>query len=90
MKLTKMMMTAPAVFAMLINMNAQAQQFKPMDMPKPPPPVKQALPMGAQPTDKGVYIPTNKSGNVGVSLEGLKNPAPGEAGGSASITIKTP
>jgi len=90
MKLTYTMMTAPAVFAFFLSMNVQAQDFKPMDMPKPPPPVKQTFPLGAQPTDKGVYIPTNKSGNVGVSLEGLRNPAPGEAGGSATITIKTP
>lgn len=84
------MMTAPAVFAVLTSMSALAQEYKKMDLPKPPPPAKQELPLGAQPTEKGVYIPTSKSGNVGVSLEGLKNPAPGETGGSASITIKTP
>lgn len=88
MKLTKTM-TVPAAFAVLINMNAQAQEFKTMDLPKPPPPVKQQLPLGAQPTDKGVYIPATKDGNVGFSVEGLRNPAPGEVGGSASITIKT-
>jgi len=87
------MRTTTTVLAALLAtlaMNAvQAADSKVLVLPKAPAPVPQTLPLNAQPTAGGVFIPTSKSGNVGVSVEGLRNPAPGEKGGSLSLTIKT-
>jgi hypothetical protein len=69
---------------------AQAAETKPLVLPKVPAPVKQTLPFDAQPTPNGVYVPTSKSGNFGVSIEKLNNPAPGEMGAKATATIKMP
>lgn len=62
---------------------------KPLVLPQAPQPVATPLPFNAQPTSNGAYVPINKSGNVGVSVEGLRNAQPNERGGSVSLTIKT-
>lgn len=67
---------------------AHAAEPKPLELPKAPSPVPQTLPLNAQPTANGVYVPFSKSGNTGVSFERLHSPAPGEKGGSVSLTIK--
>ena len=67
-----------------------AASTTPLTLPPPPKPVPQPpLPLNAQVTPNGVYVPATQSGNVGVSFDGLRNPQPGEKGGSVSLTIKT-
>ncbi len=86
----KIALIAPIVLAVAVP-NAFAGETKPLVLPPPPPPAKPAaLPFNAQPTNTGVYVPVNKSGNVGVEIGKLPNAKPGETGGAVSITIKTP
>lgn len=65
---------------------------QPTPLPKVPEPVKTSLPLNAQPSGNGgVYVPLNKSGNVGVSVDPLKHKStPTEMGGSVSGTIRFP
>jgi hypothetical protein len=79
-----------ALIALSTAFAAQAAETKPLVLPKVPAPVKQTLPLDAQPTPNGVYVPTSKSGNFGVTIEKLKSPAPGEMGAKATATIKVP
>lgn len=78
-----------ALTALSATLAAHAADYKPLVLPKPPAPVTPTYPLGAQPTPGGVYIPVTKSGNSGVSVGGLPNPAPREMGVSAGWTIKT-
>lgn len=59
-------------------------------MPQPPQPVKEQLPLNAKvnqgPNGTNVYVPTSKKGDVGITLQGAPK---GEIGGSASLTIQT-
>lgn len=82
---------AAVTAAVLMSLHAaHAGESKPLPLPKPPPAVPQTLPLNAQPTANGVYIPVTRSGNTGVSVEGLRSAAPGEKGAAVSLTFKTP
>lgn len=72
--------------------HVHAQDKKAAPLPKAPEPAKPSLPLNAQPSGNGgVYVPLNKSGNVGVSVDPLKHKStPTEMGGSVSGTVRFP
>jgi hypothetical protein len=81
---------AMCLAAIGLTATAYAGDTMPLTLPPPPKPVpQQPLPLNAQVTPNGVYVPVTKSGNFGVSVEGLRNPQPGEKGGAVSLTVKT-
>jgi len=66
-----------------------ASGYKSLDLPKAPPVVRETLPGNAQPTDRGVMVPLDKTGTWNVHVEKLPNARAGEAGGVIGFTYKT-